>query len=162
MIVQGAESNHTGSRLERYIESEFRSRGVEVFEHSMAGDNADLFARRFLAKRVPYTTVYGCQGKSEFVFKDYFETGNIRIECRWQEEQGSVDEKFPYFLENAKLVTEREVWLVVDGGGAKPQAVAWLKREARRVSTKSIKVLTLQEALSEIKRLLTAPAGRAA
>lgn len=160
IIVQGAESNHTGSRLENAIESEFRTRGINVFPYSYKGEASDLFANRFLLCDVRYRGMYGCDCKSEFLFKD-FHGVDIRIECRWQESTGSVDEKYPYFLENAKLVPEKEVWLVVDGGGARKEAVEWLRREAGRVSTKVIRVMTLFDALKAIKKLLTTNAGHA-
>ena len=109
MIIQGAESNHTGGRLERAIELEFKSRGIPVFEYAVKGENGDFFSNRFLLKHVPYTSVYGCSCSSEFVLRDFF-GGDIRIECRWQESTGSVDEKYPYFLENAKFYMRRRIY----------------------------------------------------
>jgi hypothetical protein len=48
----------------------------------------------------------------------------IGIECKWQRISGSVDEKFPYaYLNCIEAMPERDIIIVVDGGGAKQGAV---------------------------------------
>lgn len=156
-MTQGGESNHSGDFLERAIEGEFRQRGVEVFAYSTMGNNGDMFASRFLLKNVPYTSLYGCQSRSEFVFRNFRLGTDIRIECRWQQAGGSVDEKLPYMLLNAiRHMPEREVWLIIEGGGARAEAIDWLKRECAQVAAKTIRVLTMPEARYHIKRVCAA------
>ncbi len=154
--TQGREANHSGQFLEEAIEREFGRRGIasETWKQSARG-NGHLFAHRRLTKRVPYASLYGGRASySEFV---YFVglSPFLRIECRWQEKPGSVDEKFPYLFLNARdHMPEPNIWLVIDGDGARPKGIAWLKREAATVSRKLIRVLTLTEAKKAVKRLV--------
>lgn len=152
-MSQGAESNHSGQFLETAIEREFAARGVKIFNFNEKQHNGDLFEDCFLLRRVPYVSIYGCHAVSEFLYRDYRLQSDIRIECRWQQVAGSVDEKFPYFFANARHVPEKEVWLIVDGGGAKPAALAWLKRECAQYSAKAIRALSIPEARTRIKLL---------
>jgi hypothetical protein len=152
---QGGESNHSGRFLEDVIEREFRARGVEVFEFVDKGGNSDLFTARMLLRNAPYTSIYGCQSRSEFLYHDDTLHSHIRIECRWQQVAGSVDEKLPYLFMNAmEAMEEREVWFVLDGGGARSQSVDWLKRKCSQVAAKDIRVFTIPEVRTRIKHLL--------
>jgi hypothetical protein len=153
--TQGAESNLSGKFLERCIQNEFEDRGVSVYQYATRGDNPDLFEERFLLKHVPYKSIYGCRSHSEFVF--YHNSANVfvRIECRWQQMPGSVDEKMPYLLMNARdAMPEPEIWLVVDGGGAREHALYWLRSNVRKVESKSIYVYDIISARKMIKALL--------
>jgi hypothetical protein len=154
-FTQGAESNHSGQFLERAIEEEFRRRGVEVFESDPLREmNADWVTECYLMKNAPYTSIYGCQSRSEFLYVDCRLHSNIRIECRWQQASGSVDEKMPYlFMSAVNAMPEVEIWLIIDGGGAREQAVDWLKRECGKVAAKTIRVLSIPEARYRIKNL---------
>jgi hypothetical protein len=152
-MKQGAESNLSGSFLERTIELEFRARGIPIFNWSKKGEGGDLLADRFVLRGVPYTSIYGCDVCSEFVYR-HFSGRDIRIECRWQQVSGSVDEKFPYLFMNAlKAMPENEIWTVIDGGGARQAAIDWFRRECSQVSSKQIRPLSLTEARQMIKRL---------
>ena len=158
-MSQGGDSNRSGQFLEQAIENEFKRRGVKVFAYIDKGDNGDIFEPAFLLKNVPYTSIYGCKSRSEFVYRDFRLHSDIRIECRWQQSNGSVDEKLPYLLENAKqAMPEQEIWLIVDGGGARDLAVDWLKRQAAQVAAKTIRVLTVPEARQRIKYVCEAAA----
>ena len=153
--IQGAESNYSGQMLERVIEEEFSRRKVPVFQYSETGDNGDLFEPRFLLRSVPYKSIYGCHSRSEFLYRDFPFDIDIRIECRWQQVGGSVDEKMPYlFLNATEAMPERIVWLVLDGGGARSEAIEWLHRRASQQSAKTIRVMGLAETRQRIKLLL--------
>jgi hypothetical protein len=159
-MTQGFEAGHSGQFFEACIEREFTSRGVPVFSWRNAGDNGDMFAPRFLLRRVPYVNIYRDEGCSEFLYRD-FGLGDIRIECRWQESSGSTDEKFPFFWGNALIVPEPEVWLVVDGGGARKSALKWLEDTAHEYGrsphrTKTIRVLNLPQTRKLVRNMFTA------
>ena len=51
------------------------------------------------------------------------------IECKWQEAKGSVDEKFPYLVANIKERYPHATIVILDGGGYKKPAKAWLKKQ---------------------------------
>ncbi len=154
--TQGAESNLSGQFLERAIEDEFRIRGVMASPFSVQGNNGHLFHEHFLLKRVPYRSIYGCRSYSEFVYRHFSAKMEVRIECRWQQCAGSVDEKMPYLLLNARdAMPEPEVWLVIDGGGARTHALDWMHAMARKTDSKIIRVFDLSGARKAIKHLLT-------
>jgi len=54
------------------------------------------------------------------------------IETKRQSVPGSVDEKYPYIVENAKsnIGQGREYVLVLDGDGPKPGAIKWIRQQA--------------------------------
>lgn len=74
------------------------------------------------------------------------------IESKWQESLGSVDEKLPYLVENIRICYPCPTIIVVGGGGMRPLALAWLKRQAD--GTRLIAVFTLEEFLTWANRTL--------
>lgn len=145
-MTQGFESNHGGLWLEGIVEREFAARGFLVRDHCDDQDNSDLFNPNRLVRNVPYESIYGCKARSEFVVISDVLKRQVRIECRKQDVSGSVDEKFPYLLSNAReAMPENEIMLLLGGDGARRQAVEWLKRSAQAVAHKSIYVVTLNE-----------------
>jgi hypothetical protein len=155
-MSQGAECNYSGQFLEGIVKQEFAKRNIPTYDYSAVGYNGDMFDPRFLLRNVPYTNLIGSQSRSEFLYRDFSAAYNIRIECKWQETPGSVDEKLYYLLHNAsRAMTEPEVWLVIDGGGARKEMISFLKREAMRLSSsaKLIRVLNIGE-MRQIVRLL--------
>ncbi len=145
-VNSGGEANNSGSFLEEVVEREAKARGFHIADYSYVGDHHDLLNPNVLIRNVPFRSAYGCASRSEFVIRCRIGQRDIRIECKWQQKDGSVDEKFPYMLLNAeKYQPESEIVLLIDGGGARPEAVAWLKKAAKRVSTKKIHVFTVTE-----------------
>jgi SepF-like predicted cell division protein (DUF552 family) len=52
-----------------------------------------------------------------------------RIECKWQQTAGSVDEKLPYlYLNTIEAMPEDQIMIIIDGAGWKKGAVDWLRR----------------------------------
>lgn len=143
-MTQGYEANHSGQFLESIIHREFSSRGFLFRTFDEDADNLDMFTPRVVVKNVPYQSLYGCTSRSEFVITDF--SRKVRVECRWQEVSGSVDEKFPYLLRNAvECMPEQEILILLGGNGARAEAVIWAKSEAQRCTTKRIFVLTVNE-----------------
>ncbi|WP_108946648.1 PD-(D/E)XK nuclease superfamily protein [Shewanella halifaxensis] len=90
-------------------------------------------------KGAPYKDMYGNMRKAAFLVH-HKTKGLIRIEAHRQEQSGSVDQKFPFFLESLKKAPESKLVLVFDGQGYKRQAYDWLEQTASKVSYKDIKV----------------------
>lgn len=129
-MQSGRRANRSGRVLENMVESVFRTHGYETASYAEWQRQPDEFGTRLLLKNVPYTTIYGHMGRSEFVVL-LSGKPQIRIECKWQQSSGSVDEKFPYLYLNAvEAMPEPTVLIIVDGGGAKPSAIEWLRRAA--------------------------------
>jgi hypothetical protein len=115
----GFEANHSGKWLEDICERGFLGRGFFVRDYSDdAIGTEDMFNPRVLLRRVPYISVAGYEGTSEFVAYDYPSHRSIRIECKWQDGPGSADERLYYTWTNAcEAYSETEVLILVGGEG---------------------------------------------
>lgn len=154
-LSHGAKANQAGQVFEDAVEFFAKRFGVSVVDYKDDKGNLSFIAGLKLVKRVPYTNMYTLIGYSEFVLYNQQSGRTARIECRWQSTSGSVDEKFPYLFENAKMhMPEKEIVLLVDGDGAKDEAVAWLKDRAKNFADKTIHVLTLGQFLAWFKRFI--------
>ena len=146
----GAIANRQGNILEQQVRQAFASHGFrEVafaeYEKLASGSTLpgvpvpDLLVRRV----TEFLAVSASRGLA------------IRIECKWQQSQGSVDEKFPYlYLNCIQAMPEREIILLIDGNGYKPGALAWLKQAVASQDAKLIHVFNLVEFLVWANRRL--------
>ena len=109
----------------------FESKGFEVEMYRKWLKKPEKYGKELLLRNVPYETIYGHNGNTEFLIISQAYNLEIRIECKWQQSSGSVDEKFPYlYLNCIEKMPEPTIIIIVDGGGAKPGAVEWLKSAA--------------------------------
>ena len=77
-------------------ESVLKNKGFQIVSFREWQRHPDQFEEELLLKNVPYETIYGHRGTTEFLLKSKKENLEIRIECKWQQSSGSVDEKLPY------------------------------------------------------------------
>lgn len=168
--TQGGYANSAGRTLENTIIGTLQSKGFVcvpyreytnyVRRHGQVEAN-QRYGTELLLRNVPYTTIYGHQGKTEFLLLSARYDLRIRIECKWQQSAGSVDEKFPYlYLNCLEAMPEDHIIVVLDGGGAKREAVEWLMRAVaeKRYATeenkkKLIEVFNLAEFLAWANRV---------
>lgn len=151
-MTQGGIANHQGHTLESIVISTMMLKGFEVLSYKDWEKTPDKAGAELLLKNVPYKTIYGHCGKTEFkiLSKRY---GDYRIECKWQQSSGSVDEKFPYlYLNCIENMPETNIIIIVDGQGAKAGAIDWLRKAAREKlytteanQNKNIQVMSLAE-----------------
>lgn len=128
---QGGLASSSGNTLERTIMGTLESKNFEVEYYRHWKKNPSRYGGELLLRNVPYTTIYGHKGNTEFLLKSEHYDLEIRIECKWQQVSGSVDEKFPYlYLNCLERMPEETIIIVVDGGGAKEGAVRWIKEAA--------------------------------
>lgn len=153
-ISQGAQANKNGRVFENMMIPIFRDAGFEVFNESeLAKPNVQKQIsqlKRYIIKNASYMTIYNSGGKTEFVIVD--DPRRIRVEAKYQAAPGSVDEKYPYMLLNGIYqYPESEIIFVVDGGGYKPGARDWLKKQIDenwldfKSKGKDIKLMTIAE-----------------
>lgn len=123
----GALANRQGNILEQQVRQAFASHGfreVAFAEYEKLASGSTLPGvpvPDLLVRRVPYQSIYGHRGVTEFLAVSASRGLAIRIECKWQQSQGSVDEKFPYlYLNCIQAMPEREIILLIDGNGYKP------------------------------------------
>lgn len=80
-----------------------------------------------------FITVYGHSGNTEFLLKSKKYNLEIRIECKWQQSSGSVDEKLPYlYLNCIEAMPEKDIIILIDGDGFKEGAIRWLRNAVKK------------------------------
>ena len=128
-MQQGSLANSSGNTLEQAIVSTLSSKGFTVVRHRDWLRNPARYGSELLLRNVPYQSIYGHAAKTEFVIRSERYSLETRVECKWQQSNGSVDEKFPYlYLNCLEGMPEEHIIIVLDGGGAKHGAVNWLKQ----------------------------------
>lgn len=150
--TSGGFANDAGSTLEQTVRHVLVGKGFVAVRWVEYRQHPERYGREVLLEHVPYETIYGHPGITEFLLRSAAYGLEMRIECKWQQSAGSVDEKFPYlYLNCVEAMPEPDVMILVDGGGAKAGAVAWLRQVAaeRRYlppgTPKRIQVFTLAE-----------------
>lgn len=150
--TQGNAANSSGNVLEQTVISTMAAKGFEVEMYRKWVKDPSRYGGELLLKNVPYSTIYGHQGNTEFLLKSTLRNMEVRIECKWQQVAGSVDEKFPYlYLNCVDMMPEAHIIILVDGNGYKQGAIAWLKDavENRRYqdenNNKTIQIMSLTE-----------------
>lgn len=140
-MSQGARANMTGRVFENLVGSTLSSYGFTLVEE--INESMSCFATQ-----VPYRNIYGCVSKSDFVVRCPRRGLDTRIECRYQQVGGSVDEKLPFlFLNAVKAMPETQVLIILGGGGARTKATQWLFDSAMEVNERGeriIEVLSLE------------------
>lgn len=141
----------TGANLELFVENLLIPQGYIKIPHKDWVKTQDR-TKKYLLTNVPYTSMYDTQCRTEFSI--ITPNRDIRVECKWQQVSGSVDEKFPYLYYNAvHHFPEKEVILLIDGNGYKKKALEWLQESARikryhENSDKCIRVFQMSDFMS--------------
>ena len=133
--TSGARANFSGVQLERFVCQALLGCGYTRFEgsrrarRSLFADRHTLCGPQFAVEPVIGQSVYGTSRKADILVIDnrLFPSGLV-IECKWQRRKGSVDEKLVYLNACINLSALPTV-VLLDGGGAKPGAIAWLKSQ---------------------------------
>ncbi|MCR4443251.1 MAG: hypothetical protein NUV48_14045 [Peptococcaceae bacterium] len=161
-MTQGGQANITGGTLEQTVRSVLTSKGfreVPYLEYTRYVkkngqlDADDKYGTELLLKNAQFCSIYGHSSKTEFLMISKKHNIEIRIECKWQQTSGSVDEKFPYtYLNCIEAMPEQIIIIIIDGGGFKQGAIDWLKAAAKnklyttnRNRNKEIRVMNIAE-----------------
>ena len=162
MASQGQAANSTGNALEQLVRDLFIRNGFTEVHYRDWQGGLELYGDDLLIRNVPFTTVYGHKGKTEFLALSGRLGLNARIECKWQQQAGSVDEKLPYlYLNCIEAMPEKQIIIVIDGDGFKEGAKQWLRdavserRYQRPEQEKTIEVFTLSEFVTWANRSLS-------
>jgi len=104
---------------------------AEIHHHkSQLFANRQIIGGKQYAIQVPCgTSIYETQRKCDFLIinKAKFPDGLI-IECKWQQSEGSVDEKYPFAVLNIIKIGVPTI-ILIDGNGYKQKALEWLKAQ---------------------------------
>jgi hypothetical protein len=143
-LTDGATAAKAGSTAELCISAVLDSWGIPHQRQTLVGTN-----------------IYGAPLVADIFVPDMPGVGPVYIESKWQRSSGSADEKFPYLVCNIRERYPAPVIVVCDGGGARPCAVAWLRRQADGV--RLMAVLDLSETLRWVQdRIAGRPLSRPA
>lgn len=137
---QGQKAATNGAKFEDKVEG-FITKSLEIPSRKWSEDAGRLISDNVLLKNAPYESIYGTKCRSEFLLK--YQGHDIRIECKYQQSAGSVDEKLPYLMMNfTQKVDEEETIIITHGEGFRDGAINWLRESCRDTKCK---VFTLLE-----------------
>ncbi len=149
---KGRKGSDTGSTLEGIVEQTLSRYGFQAISYSKYAKRPQDYGEELLLKNVPYTSIYSHTARTEFLLRSKRFKLEIRIECKWQQVTGSVDEKLPYLYLNAiEAMPESQIIIIIDGEGWKRGAKEWLERVVKdkqyqpENSNKEIQVMKLTE-----------------
>ncbi len=146
-LSPGGRANLHGQRFEDMIATALGDHGFETVSFSRWTKAGQPVKGRRLVTRVPYTNIYGGKGRTEFLLIQ--DDVRIRIEAKWLQSRGSIDEKLPFlFLNVLEAFPEHNVIIVIDGPGWRDGAIAWLRRAAAETTAKTIRVMSLGDFLA--------------
>ncbi len=152
-MEKGTKGNITGNQLEKAVQTVLSGKGFDIQMYRHWNKNPQKFGNELLLKNVPFETIYNHKGNTEFLLLSKKYNLKIRIECKWQQVAGSVDEKLPYlYLNTIEAMPEKDIIILIDGDGWKKGAKTWLKSavEKRKYTTeknnnKNIMIFSLAE-----------------
>lgn len=150
-VVQGGKTaKHTGNRLEKFVEDALIENHYQLVPPDRF-EASRYMGQAFYSKQVAICkTIYETQAYCDFALyhPEKYPDGLI-IESKWQQQGGSVDEKYPYLLLNIQTRYPHKTILLLDGGGYKPTAEAWLRKE---VGNNLIAVMSMVEFQTWVNR----------
>jgi hypothetical protein len=152
-MEKGKSANITGNQLEIAVQTVLLNKGFEIEMYRKWEKSKEKYGSELLLKNVPFQTIYGHPGNTEFLLLSKKHDLRIRIECKWQQSAGSVDEKLPYLYLNAiEAMPEKDIMILIDGDGFKKGAKYWLRNAVKeklytneKTKNKNILVFSLTE-----------------
>ena len=128
--TSGSKANKTGNTLERFVQQALQDRGyAEFWNHKkqVFNNRKSIGGKQYSKQLCVGETIYDTPRICDFfvINRDKF-PNDLIIECKWQQSGGSVDEKYPLLVFNI-VKTSIPTVILLDGGGYRPQAMAWLK-----------------------------------
>ncbi len=140
---QGAFANYTGNKLQMFIFHTLKDKGYMPVDKRQFRAGCYLEQPIFTPQFPLCKGIYGTDIKCDFIlYHPQKHPKCLVIESKWQQGSGSVDEKFPYLVENIKKMYPHVTIIVLDGGGYKKQADTWLRNQ---VDSKLINVFNMAE-----------------
>ncbi len=131
-MEKGRSANITGNQLEVAVQTVLLNKGFEIEMYREWEKKPEKYGKELLLKNVPFKTIYNHKGNTEFLLISERYNLRIRIECKWQQSAGSVDEKLPYlYLNTIEAMPEKNIMILIDGDGFKAGAKTWLRNAVK-------------------------------
>ena len=136
-MTPGGRANKSGQVLESTVEATLQRHGYfNIRQYVPKKQQREyILTATLLPKRYARQVYIGTGIYETDIYVDFYVIGSdaipsgLIIECKWQQIGGSVDEKFPYLNLNIKDCYPAPAVVVLDGGGMKPGAITWLKKQ---------------------------------
>jgi hypothetical protein len=124
---QGRRANESSKRLLKDVFNKLQQCGYEAHPSVSAfWRGAPYFVPNYEGE---FTNLYGMPMKVDFlVWHPTKHPRRLLLKAKYQASSGSIDEKFPYLVQSLKATGVPALLLVV-GGGAKDQALDWLRAQ---------------------------------
>ncbi|MBA4198411.1 MAG: 4-diphosphocytidyl-2C-methyl-D-erythritol kinase [Chitinophaga sp.] len=127
-MQKGTKGNITGNQLEVAVKTVLTGKGFQIVNYRVWEKDPNKYSKELLLENVPFTTIYEHKGNTEFLLLSDKYKLHIRIECKWQQVAGSVDEKLPYlYLNSIEAMPEKTIIILIDGAGWKLGSIKWLR-----------------------------------
>lgn len=128
MDISGKHANYTGSTLEKFIANRLDERKYQFIPRNKFEAAIYLGQPIYTSQYHLGDSIYGTPMYGDFILYHPTKWSEcLIIESKWQQSGGSVDEKFPYFVLNIQQRHPHKTVVLLDGGGYKKQAEAWLR-----------------------------------
>ena len=128
----GGRANKSGNTLEQMVETILLQNGYKKTPNRNFGVHVVKQKPVYFRQLVVGKTIYNTDYKVDFfVYSHNQHPKGLIVECKWQQANGSVDEKYPFLVQNLARTREEAV-IVLDGGGYKPGARDWLLAQANK------------------------------
>ena len=84
-MAKGRSANITGNQLEVAVQTVLLNKGFEIEMYRVWNKKPENYGKELLLKNVPFETIYGHRGNTEFLLISEKYNLRIRIECKWQQ-----------------------------------------------------------------------------
>jgi hypothetical protein len=133
--MSGSRANKSGRTAESILKHTLELQGFNVQPQYKIGNN-----------------IYGGILKIDLFVKNALNfPDGLAIESKWQDVNGSADEKLPYLVQNIRECYPCPTIVVLQGGGIRQGAIQWIKSQ---IDDKLIGVYSLEEFISWAMRHL--------
>lgn len=134
-MSQGRRANTSGRFAEDAVVGALKARGCELKRQVVLGTNlygSDLRVDVLISNLVPYPH-------------------GLVVESKWQDQEGSADEKYPYLVENIRTCFPVPAIVVLHGNGYRDGACRWLRSQVD--GQKLVAVFNFEEFMSWLLRI---------
>ena len=126
----GKRANRAGKQLADFVDNLLQDYGYVKVSHTRFFALCSLEQPIYAEECYAGKTLYRGPRRVDFILYHPFKWQDcLVIECKWQARSGSVDQKYPYFVESINENPEPTI-IVLDGEGHSRRSDQWLKDQA--------------------------------
>jgi len=130
-VQGGTQANYTGTVLEKFVQQRLDERGY-TYVKPQKFNPARYMEQPIYTKRLHIgMNIYDTDMYCDLIL--YHPTkwpDNLIIECKWQQSNGSVDEKYPFLVLNITMRYPCPSLVLLDGSGYRAGAEKWLRKQS--------------------------------